>query len=156
MRTEEAKKTAYGMQMMSKIIESLIASNNTLINMDTINMPSRSHEYNADAAIMGAAYSMIMLRAFAAEMALKAISFDSTGGFKKTHDLQELYNELGEDIRDKIEMMAAQQSLDAKQIIANHKDDFIVWRYIWDGENKNITSSSFPDFSKIVDIILSI
>ena len=47
--------------------------------------------------LLGYSTSVLVLRALAVELTLKALAFRMTGKFKKIHDLLELYDDLGTD-----------------------------------------------------------
>ncbi len=76
---------------------------------------------------------MPIVIALAAELSLKAISIKRSGrpdGYKPTHDLSELYGELDDDTRSRIEQKAASESMASiERTLAEHKNDFVSWRY---------------------------
>ena len=96
----------------------------------------------------GCFFSAILLRAFAAEVALKAMHNKETGKqAQKEHDLSILFYGL---------KPSTQQSLDQRfqrirklkagydgrsqsigQVINDHKDDFVQWRYIFERQGSS-------------------
>ena len=84
-----------------------------------------------------------ILRALAAELALKAISSKMTGTHEREHDLLKLFDGLDQSARDCIEQQAAAVRHvgthgPIRSVLSNHKDDFTGWRYLgesWKGKN---------------------
>ena len=84
-----------------------------------------------------------ILRALAAELALKAIASKMTGTHERGHDLLNLFDRLDQSVRDCIEQQDAavrhvRTHGSIRSILANHKDDFTGWRYLgesWQGKN---------------------
>ena len=75
-----------------------------------------------------------ILRALAAELALKAIASKVTGTHERGHDLLKLFDGLDQSTRDCIE----QQDASVRSSFAEHRTDFIEWRYLgesWQGVN---------------------
>ena len=84
-----------------------------------------------------------ILRALAAELALKAIASKMTGAHERGHDLLKLFDGLKQSARDCIERQDAsvrhvRTHGSVRSILASHKDDFTAWRYLgerWQGMN---------------------
>ena len=84
-----------------------------------------------------------ILRALAAELALKAIASKMTGTHERGHDLLKLFDGLDQSARDCIEQQAAavrhvRTHGPIRSVLSNHKDDFTGWRYLgesWQGKN---------------------
>ena len=99
---------------------------------------------------------MPILRALAAEIALKVISFKRSGTHLKTHDLRELYDNLDVGTRSLIEQTVKEQEGvwdKIEDILTAHRNDFVDWRYIGEGGDGN---SDPTDLRKAVDILLSV
>ena len=97
---------------------------------------------------------MPILRALAAELSLKAISFKRSGGFRKTHDLRTLYEELDEDSRSRIEQRAAARRTNAvRDTLTKHRTDFVDWRYA--GEDKTLNTNP-SDLDEAVEILMAV
>ena len=76
-----------------------------------------------------------ILRALAAELALKAIASKMTGTHERGHDLLKLFDGLDQSARDCIERQDAavrhvRTHGSVRSVLANHKDDFTGWRYL--------------------------
>ena len=105
--------------------------------------------------LLGYSTSMVVLRALAVELTLKALAFRRTGKFKKIHDLLELYDDLGTDtqaIISKIEDIHGVAP--ARRILEKHKNDFVDWRYLinmQDGDNIHV---DFPDIGRALEVLL--
>lgn len=97
---------------------------------------------------------MPILRALAAELSLKAISFKRSGAFGRSHDLRALYVALDNDIRNRIERKAAAKRIDSIQsILKKHKDDFVGWRYAWEDKALNTNPN---DLDEAVEILMAV
>ena len=105
--------------------------------------------------LLGYSTSMVVLRALAVELTLKALAFRRTGKFKKIHDLLELYDDLGTDtqaIISKIEDIHGVAPV--RRILEKHKNDFVDWRYLinmQDGDNIHV---DFPDIGRALEVLL--
>ena len=85
-----------------------------------------------------------ILRALAAELALKSIASKMTGTHEWGHDLLKLFDGLDPSARDCIEQQHAavrhvRTHGSVRSVLANHKDDFTDWRYLgesWQGKNR--------------------
>lgn len=97
---------------------------------------------------------MPILRALAAELSLKAISFKRSGAFEWTHDLRALYDALDDDIRNRIERKAAAKWMDSIQsTLTKHKEDFVGWRYAWEDKPLNTNPN---DLDEAVGILMAV
>lgn len=98
---------------------------------------------------------MVVLRALAVELTLKALAFRRTGKFKKIHNLLELYDDLGTDtqaIISKIENIHGIAPV--KRILEKHKNDFVDWRYLTDMQDGGNMHADFPDIGRALDVLL--
>ena len=97
---------------------------------------------------------MPVLRALATELALKAIASKRRGKHPHGHDLRKLYDDLDADIRQRAEQEAASQYLPpVRDTLANHKNDFVEWRYLAEAATLNTNPN---DLDKALAILLSI
>ncbi|MCY4400885.1 MAG: hypothetical protein OXE96_16330 [Gemmatimonadetes bacterium] len=103
---------------------------------------------------------MPILRALAAELALKAISFKRSGSFERWHDLRDLYDDLDNDTRNLIEQKAiGYQKTKAHRVdpvpvtLTSHRTDFVNWRYA--GENKPLNANP-NDLDDAVEILMAV
>ena len=91
----------------------------------------------------GCFFSAILLRAFAAEVALKSLYSQETGKEADwVHDLSDLFGELQPTTRESLErrfQFIRQRSsiydgrvTTMEQVMAVHKDDFVHWRYVFE------------------------
>ena len=105
--------------------------------------------------LLGYSTSMVVIRALAVELTLKALAFKRTGEYSRIHDLLKLYDSLGTDtqaIISKIEDIHGVASI--RCILKKHKDDFVDWRYpinMRDGDNMHV---DFLDIGKALDVLL--
>ena len=81
-----------------------------------------------------------ILRALAAELALKAIASKMTGTHERGHNLLELFDGLDQSARDCIEQQAVavrhvRTHGSIQSVLSNHKCDFSGWRYLGEGES---------------------
>ncbi len=101
---------------------------------------------------LGSMLAAPVVRALAAELALKAIAIKTTGGHKRGHDLLKLFDVLDQ----KTQLAIEQWRKDVvervvhgsvRSILAKHKDDFTASRYV--GE---MPPGSKPTFAYGVDL----
>ena len=107
--------------------------------------------------LAGYTFAMVILRAFATELMLKALSFKKTGRYRKDrdgHDLLILFNDLDSDTR---KIIAAQERLHGiaplEQILEKHRGDFMEWRYLMEGEAREV---GFLDLDKALLILIAV
>ena len=108
--------------------------------------------------VLGYAVSMVMLRALATELLLKALAFKKTGRYRRKgrhgHDLLILFNDLDSDTK---KIVAAQESSQGiaplKQILEKHKDDFIKWRYVAESDGSTV---GFLDLDKAFLVLIAV
>ena len=90
----------------------------------------------------GCFFSAILLRAFAAEVALKSLYSQETGKEADwVHDLSRLFQELRPTTRTSLDrrfqrIRQRTSTYDGRpktieQVLADHKDDFVNWRYVF-------------------------
>ena len=96
----------------------------------------------------GCFFGAIVLKAFAAELALKALYWRESGRSpEQKHDLHHLFSKLEPSTQDSLErrfqrIWATKEGYDGQpltmsQVLENHKDDFVRWRYIYEREGFN-------------------
>ena len=106
--------------------------------------------------LVGYSTSIVVLRALAVELTLKALAFRRTGKFKKIHDLLKLYDDLGTDtqaIISKIEDIHGVAQ--ARRILEKHKNDFIDWRYLPDlHDGDNNMQVHLLDIGRALEVLL--
>ena len=107
--------------------------------------------------VLGYAVSIVMLRALATELLLKALVFKKIGRYRKDrdgHDLLILFNDLDSDTK---KIVAAQESSQGiaplKRILEKHKDDFIEWRYIVENDGGTV---GFLDLDKAFLVLMTV
>ncbi|MXW07741.1 MAG: hypothetical protein F4X56_01150 [Gammaproteobacteria bacterium] len=106
---------------------------------------------NTQALVFGHSMSMVILRALATEYVLKSMALNIHGRLLKTHDLFELYNELGKDPINFIEDHAKKQGIrEVSEILKEYRTDFTDWRYNQQGVQTNIL-----DISRALDVLIS-
>ena len=92
--------------------------------------------------VLGYTLSMVMLRALATELLLKALALKKTGRYRKDrdgHDLLILFNDLDSDTKKIVTAQESSQGIaPLKQILEKHKDDFIEWRYIAESDGSTV------------------
>ena len=96
---------------------------------------------------LGSMLAAPVLRALAAELALKAIAIKTAGAHKRGHDLLKLFDALDQKTQTAIEqhrkdVVERVVHGSVRSILAKHKDDFTVSRYV--GE---MPSGSKPTFA---------
>ena len=108
--------------------------------------------------VLGYSLSMVMLRALATELMLKALSFKKTGQYRKDrngHDLLILFNDLDSETKKIVGAQESSQEIASlQQILEKHKDDFIEWRYI--AEKENGTPVDFLDLDKALLVLITV
>ena len=99
---------------------------------------------NNQLEVLGFGVSSIVLRAFAAELALKALYMQETGDDpERTHNLLSLFKRLEgatqTSVEQRFERIRRQKIASGiysgetdplLQVLTNHKDDFVEWRYL--------------------------
>ena len=101
---------------------------------------------SVDAA--GCLLGAIALKAFATELALKALYWRESGRDPDhKHDLRDLFNNLEPSTQDSLEyrfqrIWSAKEGYDGQpltmsQVLKDHKDDFVRWRYIYERKGFN-------------------
>ena len=87
---------------------------------------------SADAQTADTDFSIAIpvLRGFATECALKALTKRSTGGYERNHNLVELYGALPANVKRMIETSALNDgTLPPLEVLKRHRKDFDAWRY---------------------------
>ena len=95
--------------------------------------------------------AVVMLRGFAAECMLKAISLLWSGSFKCIHDLSKLYCALDETPRECIDELAASEEVASpKRVLEQHRKDFVRWRY---PEPGTTLTTNLSDLDKVLGVL---
>ena len=106
--------------------------------------------------MMGYFCSAVMLRAFAVELVLKALSLAKTGTNKKGsegHDLLVLFKDLDAETQDLIGRLQEDHGVAAVDgILAGHRNDFVDWRYYWE---RGDISTKLLDLDKALTVLLN-
>ena len=98
--------------------------------------------------VAGCFFGAILLKAFATELALKALYWREGGCTPEhKHDLHYFFNKLEPSTQDSLERRFQRiwtvkedydgQPLTMSQVLKDHKDDFVRWRYIYEGKGFN-------------------
>ncbi len=107
--------------------------------------------------VLGYTLSMVMLRALATELLLKALAFKKTGRYRKDrdgHDLLILFNDLDSDTKKIVTAQESSQGIaPLKQILEKHKDDFIEWRYMAESDGSTV---GFLDLDKAFLVLITV
>ena len=78
-----------------------------------------------------AAICVNVLRPFAIEHFLKGLSVNSVGGYRRSHDLVQLYDDLRPEVQAISEELAAADGIEPiRDILSRHRNDFENWRYV--------------------------
>ena len=98
--------------------------------------------------VAGCFFGAILLKAFATELALKALYWRESGCEPKhEHDLHDLFKKLEPSTQDSLERRFQRiwatkvgydgQPLTMSQVLKDHKDDFVCWRYVYERKGFN-------------------
>lgn len=103
--------------------------------------------------IGGYLFSTMILRALAAECALKALSVKSTGKYHRCHDLSKLYDVLTQDVRFLVDSIAEAHGVASpKSIMEQHRGDFVDWRY--PSDDGRVLSANFTDLQRALEVLM--
>ena len=106
--------------------------------------------------IGGYLFSTIILRALAAECALKALAAKSTGKYRRDklgHDLSKLYDDLTPEVRELIDSIAETLGIASpKTILEKHRGDFVDWRY--PSDDGRVLSANFADLQRALEVLM--
>ena len=105
--------------------------------------------------LVGYSASIVVLRALAVELTLKALAFKRTGKYLWIHDLLKLYDDLDTDTQAIISKIEDIQGVaPVRHILEKHKNDFIDWRYLPDlHDGDNNMQVHFPDIGRALDVL---
>ena len=122
----------------------------------SINGLSNPKTREEEKRFFGYPISMVVLRALAVELTLKALAFRVTGNFKKIHNLLELYDDLGTDTQAIISKVENIHGIaPVRRILEKHKNDFIDWRYLTDmQQDGGNMHADFTDIGQALDVLL--
>lgn len=89
---------------------------------------------------LGCVWTQYIIIPFGIELALKALLVKETGNHPDIHDLMKLYSRLQADTRAAIEqdyknLLDGWKSKPLPQLLEEHKDDFVRWRYLDETDN---------------------
>ena len=115
---------------------------------------ARTGTEGKEVRLTGYTISMLILRALATEIVLKALSFKTTGTYEKTHDLLDLFDSL--DCRIKVIVTAVERSQGVaplRQILEKHRGDFVEWRYIGEAGERH---TDFLDLDKALNVLMTV
>ena len=102
--------------------------------------------------ITGYSASMVILRALAAEIVLKALCFKRTGRYKRIHDLHRLFRSLDSKTKAIITKLENSHGIaPVEKILKKHKHDFLEWRYLINDGNLQV---DFLDLDNALRILL--
>jgi len=97
------------------------------------------------------------LRAFAAELFLKAIYFKENGvshrdsGGRYIHRLIDIFNDLENSTRDELIKQMECDELEFKEKLTSHSDDFAKWRYLEFESNEQYQTDFMYRFVRILE-----
>ena len=111
----------------------------------------------------GCFFSAILLRAFAAEVALKGLYSQETGNEADwVHDLSKLFQELQSTTRKSLERrfqrirqrssIYDRRATTMEQVMVDHKGDFVHWRYVF--EQRGDRHVELLDLEPVVEAII--
>ena len=101
---------------------------------------------------VGYGISVTILQALMAEYLLKALAIRETGGFLKTHDLYELYEDLPRETREHIAALGTcLENSDMPSFLNEHRNDFVERRYLVE----DLSRSADPDLFELALGVLS-
>ena len=107
--------------------------------------------------IGGYLFSTVILRALAAECALKALSAKSTGKYRRDkhgHDLSTLYDDLTKDVKELVDSIAETHGVARPEtILEKHRGDFVDWRY--PSEDSRTQSANFIDLRRALEVLMT-
>ena len=102
----------------------------------------------------GAFVGMMVLRALATELVLKALSHDTKGTYRTDrdgHDLLILFEDLDDNTKRSISKTAATEGVSSiESILEQHRHDFVKWRYP-DEANKE---ADMLDLDKALNVLI--
>ena len=98
--------------------------------------------------VAGCLFGVVLLKAFATELALKALYWRESGrNPEHKHDLHYWFNKLELSTKESLErrfqrIWATKEGYDGKpltmsQVLKDHKDDFVSWRYVYERKGFN-------------------
>ena len=107
--------------------------------------------------LFGYTVSAVLLRAFATELMLKALSFVKTGKSRTDrngHDLLVLFNDLDSETKQMIRDLEEKHGIaPLAKILEKHRDDFVDWRYLGQPDGMQV---HFWDLDKALGILMEV
>ena len=94
--------------------------------------------------------SVVTLRAFATECAMKALAIRTRRRYVATHDLLDLFDFLDEPVRLFLEKAYGSGATTMRATMQNHRNDFVEWRY----PTKQVSSVDSQDLEPALRVCL--
>ena len=117
-------------------------------------LPGGSTDAGLMARPTGYLFSAVILRALAAEIMLKVLSFKKTGQYRGGHDLKKLFDKLHDDTKKIIIDLGQRRGVvSLEQTLEKHKDDFVEWRYMMEAGDQN---TNLLDLKQVLNILLEV
>ena len=105
--------------------------------------------------LLGYSISIVVLRALAVELTLKALAFKRTGKYCSTHNLLKLHTDLGTDTQALISKIEDIQGIaSVERILEKHKNDFVDWRYTMEMRDGGKMHVQLLDICRALDVLL--
>ena len=126
------------------------------LNKMDIKTMNETGDTNGLRKVAGYTFSIVILRAFAVECALKALAFKRKGAYrtdKDGHDLWILFEQdLDNDAKDLIAKIANLHGVaPLGDILKNHRSDFVDWRY----PQGKAVHANFLDLDKALEVLMT-
>ena len=135
---------------LQAVANDLHTSLNSLSNPKLLKVRMKSRN-----VFFGYPISMVVLRALAVELTLKALAFRRTGKFKKIHNLLELYDDLGTDTQAIISNIENIHGIaPVRRILEKHITILLTGRYLTDMQDGGNMHADFPDIGRALDVLL--
>ena len=105
--------------------------------------------------ITGYLVALVVLRSLATEIALKAISYKRTQSYVREHNLLLLYDKLDDDVRHVIEQVGSEFHIaSVRDTLKAHKDDYVNWRYLWEGGDR--AEPDLVELDGVIGVLLAV
>ena len=116
---------------------------------------SRRHE-RPESRVLGYQVVAWMLQPLAAEYLLKSLSIRDVGGFPKTHDLLKLFESLDRRVQDEIAEQGLRQGMAIPGFLAEHRRDFVEWRYPFEDKEDPGAIPLPIDFDNVLAVLVGV
>ena len=132
-----------------------VVANDLHTSLNSLSNPQTYKSTNEEKKrLLGYATSIIVLRALAVELTLKALAFKRTGKYRRTHDLLKLYDELDTDTQAIISKIGDIHGVaPVRRILKKHKNDFVDCRYLQDMQDGDNLHVDLPDIGRAMDVL---